>query len=245
DRSDDGRLRGRADRRSPAGARFDVRRHRVRFSFIARDDDPARERHRPGDWPIRSKETCMTTTGEIRVDRLPPLALEQMTEAQRKAAEELIAGPRKGVKGPFIPLLRSPELLARMQKVGEYLRFQSVLSTRINEFVTLIVARAWTQEFEWFIHLPLAAKAGTSAETLAALGEGQRPSTMSDEETIAYDFTVELLAHKGVCDATYARTVSAFGEQGTIDLVGLIGYFAAISMVLNVAGTPPEALTGP
>lgn len=187
----------------------------------------------------------MSTPGATPVDRLPPLELEQMNEAQRKAAEELIAGPRKGVKGPFIPLLRSPELLNRMQKVGEYLRFQSALTPRINEFVTLIVARAYTQEFEWFVHLPLAAKAGTSAETLTALAEGQRPPAMADDEVVAYDFTTELLARHGVCDATYARTLATFGEQGLMDLVGLIGYFGAISLVLNVAHTPPEARTGP
>jgi 4-carboxymuconolactone decarboxylase len=187
----------------------------------------------------------MSTSNPTPVDRLPPLELAQMNDAQRKAAEELIAGPRKGVKGPFIPLLRSPELLNRMQKVGEYLRFQSALTPRINEFVTLIVARAYTQEFEWFVHLPLAAKAGTSAETLAALAEGQRPPAMADDETVAYDFTTELLARHGVCDATYARTLATFGEQGLMDLVGLIGYFAAISLVLNVAHTPPETLTGP
>jgi 4-carboxymuconolactone decarboxylase len=177
-------------------------------------------------------------------DRMPPLPPAQMNEAQRKAAEELIAGPRKGVKGPFIPLLRSPELLARMQKVGEYLRFQSALSTRINEFVTAIVAREWTQEFEWFIHVALAAKAGTAADTLAALAQGRRPPAMAEDETVAYDFTTELIARRGVCDATYARTLATFGEQGLMDLVGLIGYFTAISMVLNVAHTPPEALTG-
>jgi 4-carboxymuconolactone decarboxylase len=186
----------------------------------------------------------MTASPATHLDRLPPLRPEQMNEAQRKAAEELIAGPRKGVKGPFIPLLRSPELLARMQKVGEYLRFHSALSSRISEFVTLIVAREWTQEFEWFIHLPLAAKAGTSAETLAALGEGRRPPVMAEDETAAYDFTTELLARHGACDATYARTLAVFGEQGLIDLVGLIGYFTAISMVLNVAHTPPEAPAG-
>jgi 4-carboxymuconolactone decarboxylase len=176
---------------------------------------------------------------------LPPLDFARMTDAQRKAAEELIAGPRNGVKGPFVPLLRSPELLNRMQRVGEYLRFQSALSTRINEFVTLVVARAWTQEFEWFVHLPLAAKAGTAAETLAALAQGQRPPAMAADEEAAYDFTTELMTHHGVCDATYARTLATFGEQGVMDLVGLIGYFTAISMVLNVAHTPPETLTGP
>jgi 4-carboxymuconolactone decarboxylase len=170
--------------------------------------------------------------------------MDAMNEVQRRAAEELIAGPRRGVKGPFIPLLRSPELMARLQKVGEYLRFQSALSARINEFVTLIVAREWTQEFEWFVHLPLAQKAGVAPETLAALADGRRPATMAADEATAYDFTVELLQRHGVSDATYAATLAAFGEQGVIDLTALIGYFAAISMVLNVAHTPPEATTG-
>jgi 4-carboxymuconolactone decarboxylase len=179
-----------------------------------------------------------------RRDRLPPLAMEAMNEAQRRAAEELIAGPRRGVKGPFIPLLRSPELMARLQKVGEYLRLQSALSARINEFVTLIVAREWTQEFEWFVHLPLAQKAGVAPETLAALADGCRPATMAADEATAHDFTLELLRRHGVSDATYTAALAAFGEQGVIDLTALIGYFAAISMVLNVAHTPPEVPTG-
>lgn len=175
-----------------------------------------------------------------RTDRLPPLAREAMDERQRAAADELIAGPRKAVKGPFIPMLRSPALLARVQKVGEYLRFDSCLSPRVSEFATLLVARQWTQQFEWFIHVPLARKAGTSAETIAALREGQRPSAMSDDEALVYDFATELQRTHGVSDAVYRRTLAAFGEQGVVDLTALIGYFTQISMLLEVAGTPHE-----
>src|SRR5438874_9222358 len=115
--------------------------------------------------------------GEVAFqDRMPPLAAEKMNEAQRKAAAELTAGPRKGVKGPFVPLLRSPELVDRLQKVGEYLRFQSSLEQRISEFIMLVVSREWTQHFEWFTHVPLSRKAGTSEDTIAALAEGRRPS---------------------------------------------------------------------
>jgi 4-carboxymuconolactone decarboxylase len=173
-------------------------------------------------------------------DRLPPLAREQMDEAQRAAADELIAGPRKAVKGPFIPLLRSPLLMARLQKVGEYLRFDSALPTRLNEFATLLVARAWTQQFEWGVHVPLALKAGTSQATIDAIREGQRPSDMHEDESLVHDIVGELLAHHGLSDASYARALGRFGERGVIDLVALVGYFATISMVLNVAHTPPE-----
>ena len=121
-----------------------------------------------------------------------------MNDAQRAAAAELIAGPRKAVKGPFIPLLRSPELLARVQKVGEYLRFDSALPPRLSEFATLIVARTWTQQFEWFVHVPLALAAGTSQSTIDALRDGRRPHDMSDDEALVHDFSVELLQHHGV-----------------------------------------------
>ena len=174
------------------------------------------------------------------IQRLPPLDRASMSETQRAAADELIQGPRKGVKGPFIALLRSPELMARLQKVGEYLRFGSAVAPRISEFVTLIVARAWTQQFEWFTHVPLALKAGTSQATIDALREGRRPGAMSGEEALAYDFSIELLNQHGVSDATYEAAVGCFGEQGVIDLTSILGYFTLISMVLNVAHTPEE-----
>ena len=173
-----------------------------------------------------------------RLERMPPLDPAAMTEAQRKAAEELAAGPRGGVKGPFIALLRSPELMERLQKVGEYLRFRSSLEPRVSEFMMLVVAREWTQQFEWSVHVPLALKAGLKPETVQSLAEARRPAAMAKDEELAYDFCEELLRTKGVSDATYRRALDHFGERGLVDLLGLIGYFATVSMVLNVAHTP-------
>ncbi len=176
--------------------------------------------------------------------RMPPLASEQMNDAQRAAAAALIAGPRKGVKGPFIALLRSPELMDRLQKVGEYLRFDSVLPAHVSEFATLLVARQWTQQFEWAVHVPLALKAGTAPAAIDAVRDGRRPDTLNADEQLVYDFATELAAHHGVCDATYAAVRARFGEQGCIDLTALIGYFALVSMVLNVAHIPAEPNNG-
>src|SRR6266705_6682822 len=99
----------------------------------------------------------------------------------------MTAVPRKGMKCPFDPRLRSPELMDRLQKVGEYLRFQSSLEQRISEFTMLVVSRKWTQQFEWFVHVPLGRKAGISEDTIAALADGRRPSGMSEDEQVAYD----------------------------------------------------------
>lgn len=178
------------------------------------------------------------------VDRMPPLPPSRMDDAQRKAADALAAGPRGGVKGPFIPLLRSPELMDRLQKVGEYLRFRSSLEPRISEFVMLVVSRQWTQQFEWAVHVPLALKAGVKSDTVQSLADGRRPLAMAEDEAIAHDFVHELTANKGVSDATYREAVARFGEHGVIDLLGLAGYFTTVSMVMNVAHTPPPAAGG-
>ena len=174
------------------------------------------------------------------VDRMPPLAAAAMSAAQKKAAEELAAGPRGGVKGPFIPLLRSPELMDRLQKVGEYLRFRSSLEPRLSELLMLVVSRQWTQQFEWGVHVPLALKAGVKQETVQSLAEGRRPVGMAADEAIAYDFCDELMRNKGVCEATYRTAVERFGEHGVIDMIGLAGYFTTVSMVMNVAHTPAQ-----
>jgi len=130
-------------------------------------------------------------------DRMPPLSEAQMNEAQRQAAAALIAGPRKGVFGPFIPLMRSPELMDRLQRVGEYLRFSSSVPGRLNEFAMCVVARHWTNQFEWVVHYPLAMKAGVARATLDAIAQGSRPAAMADDEALVHEFLGELLANHG------------------------------------------------
>jgi 4-carboxymuconolactone decarboxylase len=171
-------------------------------------------------------------------DRMPPLAREAMDDAQRAAADELIAGPRRGVKGPFVPMLRSPGLMQHLQKAGEYLRFHSALPRRVAEFATLVTVRQWRQQFEWIVHVGLARAEGTSEATIEALRVGRRPPAMSEDEAFTYDFVTELTTHHGVDEGTYREAVARFGERGVIDLVGLVGYFALVSMILNVAHTP-------
>jgi len=173
-------------------------------------------------------------------ERLPMPAREAMTREQRAAADALIAGPRKGVYGPFLPLLRRPELLDRVAKVGEYLRFDSVLDPRIRELATCAVARQLTNQFECLMHAPLAAKAGLSAGTIDALRAGARPRDMDRDEEAAFDFTSELLATHGVSDPTYQIAQAAFGDQGVVELTMLVGYFAMVSWLMNVARTPAQ-----
>lgn len=174
-------------------------------------------------------------------DRLPAIPADRLTEAQKKAIGEFTAARNVAPSGPFIPLLRSPEVMNRARAMGDYLRYNSVLPPRLSEFAILIAARRWTQNYEWDAHAGLAAKGGLSADIISALAEGRRPDKMAEDEDTLFRLCTELHENQSVSDGTYARAVGAFGEQGVIDIVGISGYYTLLAMVLNTSRTPvPE-----
>ena len=172
-------------------------------------------------------------------DRMPPIPDAEMTAAQRAAVADFKQTRNTTTfEGPFVPLLRSPELLQRAQRVGEYLRYHSALPPRLSELVILIAARHWCQQFEWSIHAANAATAGLAPGVIDAIADGRRPGDMLDDEAALHDFCLELLRNRCVSDTTYARAVALFEEQGVIDTVGILGYYSLLAMVMNTARTP-------
>ena len=172
-------------------------------------------------------------------DRMPPIPEDRMTAEQQAAFEEFKqARQRTEITGPFVPLLRSPEMLSRARNVGDYVRYNSVLPPRLSEMVILLTARHWTQNYEWAAHAPIAEREGLAPEVIAAIADGRRPAKMADDEALLYDFCTELFHNHGVSDATYARMVSQFQEIGVIDTIGIMGYYSMLAMVMNTARTP-------
>lgn len=176
-----------------------------------------------------------------KTPRMPPIPEAQMSEAQRKVVAAVVAGPRKGIVGPFIPLMRSPEFMDRLQRTGEYLRYNSAFEPRLSELAILITARLWSQNFEWYAHRPIAEKAGLRSAVIAAVAEGRRPDDMAADEAAIWDFLDELARTRAVSDPTYARVEKMFGERGVIDLIGIHGYYSLLAMVLNVSRAPLPA----
>jgi len=176
--------------------------------------------------------------------RMPPLPADRMTEAQKKAAAEFEAA-RGTLSGPWAVILRSPEMINRARGLSDYLRFNSSLPPRLSEFVILITAREWTQQYEWNAHHSLAMKGGLNPEIAKAVAEGRRPEKMADDEAALYDFCIELHRNRSVSDATYARALAKFGEQGVVDAIGLSGWYTLVAMVLNTARTPLPADAAP
>jgi 4-carboxymuconolactone decarboxylase len=174
----------------------------------------------------------------LRGGRFKPLTEAEMTPEQKAMAEAVVAGPRGGLNGPFNVLLRSPDLGDRLQKVGEYVRFKTSLPPRLNELAILVTARAWTAQYEWYAHHALALKAGLPPAICDDIAAGRRPAKMEKDEEAIYTFARELIDTKHVSDATFNAVKEKFGERGVVDLIGLIGYYHTVSMVLNVDGYP-------
>jgi 4-carboxymuconolactone decarboxylase len=179
--------------------------------------------------------------------RFKELTPETMTPEQKQAADAIQAGPRgAGLRGPFNALLRAPELCDLVQRVGAYVRFSSSIPARLNEMAIIMAGRRWTAQYEFYAHRRLAIEAGLSTAICDAIAAGTRPQGMQDDEAAVYDFCSELLSSGHVSDASYARIKDRFGERGAIDLIGAIGYYSLVSMVLNVDGVPlPAGETAP
>ena len=169
-----------------------------------------------------------------------------MNDEQRAAAQALIDGPRGAVYGPFVPLLRSPELMECAQRLGEYLRYRSAIGTRLSELAILVTARQWDQQVEWAIHVPIALRTGIGPDVVDAVARRERPQAMLVDEAVVHDFCIELHQHKRVSDATYAQALALFGEKGVVDLMGINGYYTLLAMVMNAAQTPaPDSDVAP
>ena len=181
------------------------------------------------------------TTTSVAQTRFPELPPGQMTAEQKAMYDAIMAGPRHSIEGPFNAWLRSPILGDRLQKVGEYLRFNTTIPRNLNEFAILITAVEWHSGFEWHAHYPLAMTAGLPPDVAKDLQEGRRPARMTDDEALTYDFATQLQRQHQVSDRVYAAAVKRFGEQGVMDLTALLGYYNLVSMTLNIANVQPPA----
>jgi 4-carboxymuconolactone decarboxylase len=173
-----------------------------------------------------------------RLGRIPD---DRLTAEQREAIDTYKSSRNEAdISGPWIPLLRSPEVLVRTQALGQHLRYSTVLPPHLSELVILITARHWSQPYEWGLHSPIALKASVDREIVGAIGAGRRPERMSQEQEILYEFCTELLETRSVADSTYERTLARFGETGVVEIASMVGYYAMLAAILNTARTPAE-----
>ena len=175
--------------------------------------------------------------GKRPAPRLQILEDKQMNAQQRTLVQALRSGPRGHsieIRGPFAAFLHAPVFGNLAQDLGAHCRYNTAVPARLSEFAILCTARLWRAQYEWYAHEPMALKAGVAPETVRDLKAGRVPKKAKKDERAIYDFVQELYKTRRVSDKTYKRVNAIFGDRGTVELVGILGYYTLISMTLNV-----------
>jgi 4-carboxymuconolactone decarboxylase len=167
--------------------------------------------------------------------RFPQLTMDQLDEKQKPLGEQVMKVSSVGLGGPYNPLMRSPVLGQRLFDLWYYLRWQTLVPTKLNEFAILIIGRQWRSQVEWYAHAPLAAKAGLSPDIITEPKAGKRPSGMAEDEAAVYDFVSELTTTQKVSDETFARAKKVFSDQQIVDLTAVAGNYVMVAMLLAMA----------
>jgi 4-carboxymuconolactone decarboxylase len=173
--------------------------------------------------------------------RFPQLTMDQLSDAQKPLGEQIVKVSSVGLAGPYNPMIRSPVLGQRLFDLFHYLRWETSVPTKLNEFAILIIGRQWRSQVEWYAHAPLAAKAGLSPDIIAELKADRRPSNMAEDEALVYDLVTELTTTKKLSDETFARARKLFNDQQIVDLTAVAGNYVMVAMMLAMAeeSTPP------
>ena len=186
-------------------------------------------------------EIVLPNRVRLNIPRFPQLTMDQLNDKQKPLGEQIMKVSSVGLGGPYNPMLRSPVFGQKMFDLLYYLRWQTSMPLKLNEFAILIIGRQWRSQVEWFAHAPLAIKAGLSPDIVAKLKANKRPSNMSPGESVVYDFVTELTTTHVVSDETFNRAKQLLGEQQVVDLTAVAGTYVTAAMILAMSeeSVPP------
>jgi 4-carboxymuconolactone decarboxylase len=183
---------------------------------------------------------------EERMSRYREIAVADMSAAQQRVRDQIIAGRRGRFGGPFEILIRAPEICGLASTLGEHLRWGTSLPDRLSELAIIMTARFWRAQYEWFAHAPLAEKAGVPAAAIEAIRTGAAPQFAAADEALVHRVCSESFRTQRLSDATFDAAVAALGEQGLVELISIIGYYTLIGNTLNAFQVPlPPGETPP
>jgi 4-carboxymuconolactone decarboxylase len=198
---------------------------------------------KPPSRHTRSKQAPRTSS-----PRLPAIDMTSLAADQQALVEAIKTGPRRGFSndGPFAVYLHAPGFGQLAQQLGAHMRFGTSLPPRLSELAILFTAHYWKAQYEWTAHAAIAAKVGVKEATIRDLHAGRPPKSAPRDEMAIYTFAKELYATRRVGNATYARVHKLLGDAGMVELVGILGYYALVSMALNVFRMPvPQGKPAP
>jgi 4-carboxymuconolactone decarboxylase len=185
-------------------------------------------------------------SGEPKMSRYRDIAVSEMNPAQKRVHDQIVAGKRGRFGGPFQILIRAPEICEHASNLGEHLRWGTSLPDRLSELAIITTARFWRAQYEWYAHAPLAEEAGVPAAAIEMIRTGGTPVFTEKDEALVYRICNEIFRTQRLSDASFGEAVTAFGEQGLVEVIAIIGYYTLIGNTLNVFQVPlPKGETPP
>jgi 4-carboxymuconolactone decarboxylase len=198
----------------------------------------------PAKKTAAKKSAARKPASKMPPSRVAVLSEDQLSPIQRALLDSIRSGPRGAsttIRGPFAVFLHAPAFGELAQQLGGYCRFKTAVPPRLSEFAILVTAKLWRAQYEWFAHVPMAERAGVSKEAIRDLYRGRVPTSAPKDERAIYDFIQELYKTRRVSDKNFKRVSAILGDAATVELVGILGYYVLISMILNVFRmSPPE-----
>jgi 4-carboxymuconolactone decarboxylase len=168
------------------------------------------------------------------MSRYRDITAAEMNPAQKRVHDLIIAGRRGRFGGPFQLLIRAPEICEHASQLGEHLRWGTSLPDRLSELAIITTARFWRAQYEWYAHAPLAEKAGVPAAAIEMIRTGGTPVFTEQDEALIYRVCNEMFRTQRLSDASFSEAVEAFGENGLVEVIAIIGYYTLIGNTLNV-----------
>ncbi len=180
------------------------------------------------------------------MNRYREIEPEEMTPAQRRVHDLIVAGRRGRFGGPFQLLVRAPDICEHASQLGEHLRWSTSLPDRLSELAIITTARFWRAQYEWYAHAPLAEKGGVPRAAIEALRRGEAPSFAQPDEALVHRICTELFRTQRLSDATFAEATATLGETGLVEVIAIVGYYTLIGNILNAFEVPvPPGETPP
>jgi 4-carboxymuconolactone decarboxylase len=195
-------------------------------------------------------EQLERSVARLRGGRIPrPTSYAALTTDQKMFVNGILSGPRGDISGSLGVMMASPIFGDLAQRVIGYARFAgrdgySSVPPKLSELAILMGARAWGAQYAWNAHHRYAVTQGLSADVVEAVRLGRRPSVMEPDVAIVFTFCAELLTRKEVSDATFAAARTLLGgDRGIVDLVGTLGAYQMVAMMMVVDQMPlPEGI---
>ncbi len=174
--------------------------------------------------------------------RLPQVQRDEMDAVGQAAYDTYVrpgTGYETGPRGPVAMWLHSPVLAEAIFDVRQRVRYGTEKDQRLTELIILSTAREINHQYEWSAHEPLAVAAGLEQDIIEAIKYRKDLSTLptiaglGETEKLLIQFTRELVSEEKVSSSTFSDAIDMFGNEGLMDIVGLVGYYNFVAMTLK------------